>query len=467
VTVRLGLVLLALVAVGEAPRARAADGAGSALDAEVRAFIDRWLSVQNGGDFTAYQSLYAARFTGVRRSGPRVVRFDRPGWMKDRQRMFAKKMTVAAEGTAIAASSQSARVTFVQSFAQGNWRDEGDKQIVLVREGGVLKIAQEEMLSSRVGAHAAPDATAATPREQFAWTVDGNIVLDDAPGEVGRGKIEMHEGPITTVVRAVDSKRLPPEIMAWKGRAVTAFNLDGDRCDAKVTGFQLIGKVTPHFGTVEEWRNQSPARVAADAWQLADKVLVGVLEGCDGAAWARAASLPAPKVVTGHEPDPELRAAALEKFRALPEWKQIQQAYLVEPAKGVARWEDYPDGKSSTEVAAFDVTVHGTSATYVSVSSAVYTGCAEFAGDLWALYRVDRSKNDKSGRIRLTPKNSPGHGTVKPAAFVDSDGDGEPELLFDGGAAGDLGTERGRVKPVDGKYDDFEKLAWPYLDCPC
>jgi hypothetical protein len=456
--------LVALVAlVGAADGARGADGAGSALDAEARAFVDRWLAVQNGGDFAAYQTLYAPRFTGVRRSGPRVVRFDRAGWMKDRQRMFAKKMTVAADGTVVAASSQSARVTFVQTFAQGNWRDQGEKQIVLVREGGVLKIALEEMLSSRVGAHPAAPATA---REQFSWTVDGNILLDDAPAEeVGRGKIEMHPGSITTLVRAVDSKRLPPEILAWKGRAVTAFNFDGDRCDAKVAGFQLIGKVTPHFGTVEEWRDQSPARAAAEAWELAGKVLVGVLEGCDGAVWARAANLPAPKIVTGHEPDPELRAAALEKFRALPEWKQIQKSYLAEPAKGVARWEDYPDGKSATEVVAFDLTAQGKSATYLSVSSAVFDSCAGFAGDLWALYRVDRPGG--GGKIKLTPKNSPGHGTVRPAAFVDTDGDGEPELLFDGGAAGDLETERGRVKPLDGKYDDFEKLSWPYLDCPC
>jgi hypothetical protein len=184
-----------------------------------------------------------------------------------------------------------------------------------------------------------------------------------------------------------------------------------------------------------------------------------VIDGCEGAAWARAASLPAPAIVTGREPDAEMRAAALKKFRALPEWKTIQKSYLEQPAKDVKTWEDFPDGKSAVEVVAFDVIIGGRPVTYVSVSAAVFQGCGDFAGDLWALWEI-RNK-------AWTLENTPGSGTVRPAAFVDTDGDGVPEILFDGGEAGDLGTERGRVKLRDGKYDDVEKLAWPFLDCPC
>lgn len=438
-----------------------AQGDTHVVDPEVRALVDKWLAAQNGGDFAAYQQLYASRFTGVRRSGPRVVRFDRAGWMNDRQRMFGKKMVVGMEKLAVTSSPQAARATFVQSFEQGSYKDRGDKQLVMVREGGALKIAQEEMLSSTTEKSAALPPAAA---ERFAWTVDGNIVLDDSPGDIGRGKIDMDSGAITSLTRAVDPKLLPAEVAAWKGRKVTAFSLDGQRCDGVVKGFRLIGKVTPHFSMQQEWRDKAESKAAREAWELASKVLVGVIEGCDGAAWARAASLPAPSIVTGREPDDEVRAGALKKFRALPEWKTIQKSYLEQPVKGVATWEEYPDGKPAVEVVAFDVSMGGKPVTYVSVSAVVSQGCADFAGDLWALWALRR---DKGGKVKWTLENTPGSGTVRPAAFVDTDGDGVPEILFDGGEAGDLGTERGRVKLRDGKYDDVEKLAWPFLDCPC
>ena len=64
-------------------------------EGDARGVVDGWLAAQNAGDLAAYDKLYAARFTGIRRSGPRTVRFDRAGWMRDRARMFGKPMTVA------------------------------------------------------------------------------------------------------------------------------------------------------------------------------------------------------------------------------------------------------------------------------------------------------------------------------------------------------------------------------------
>jgi hypothetical protein len=49
---------------------------------EARALFDDWLAAQNDGDFAAYQKLYGADFSGVRRSGPRTVALDRAGWLK-------------------------------------------------------------------------------------------------------------------------------------------------------------------------------------------------------------------------------------------------------------------------------------------------------------------------------------------------------------------------------------------------
>src|SRR5262249_14231526 len=128
-------------------QARAQDPQAAAPAA--RALVERWLSSQNGGDFAAYQALYATRFTGVRRSGARIVHLDRAGWMRDRGRMFSKKMVVAAEGVEIAAAPAMVRVTLTQKWESGSYKDVGKKELILVREGAAWKIAREEMLDSR------------------------------------------------------------------------------------------------------------------------------------------------------------------------------------------------------------------------------------------------------------------------------------------------------------------------------
>src|SRR5690606_40600880 len=62
---------------------------------------DLWLAAQNQGDFAAYQAMYAARFSGVRRSGAVTAAFDRAGWMKDRAGMFKRAMRVEVTGVTI------------------------------------------------------------------------------------------------------------------------------------------------------------------------------------------------------------------------------------------------------------------------------------------------------------------------------------------------------------------------------
>jgi hypothetical protein len=72
---RMRTVLLCLVL---APVARADTAADMSPD--VKTLLDAWLKAQNDGDFNAYEKLYAQRFTGIRRSGPRTVKMDRAGW---------------------------------------------------------------------------------------------------------------------------------------------------------------------------------------------------------------------------------------------------------------------------------------------------------------------------------------------------------------------------------------------------
>src|SRR5690349_10149110 len=78
-----------------------ADTIATDLSGEARSLLDVWLKAQNEGDFDTYQIVYAQRFTGVRRSGPRTVRLDRAGWLKDRKRMFGKPMAVSISGLTI------------------------------------------------------------------------------------------------------------------------------------------------------------------------------------------------------------------------------------------------------------------------------------------------------------------------------------------------------------------------------
>lgn len=85
-------------------------------EAEVKAFLETWLSAQNTGSFTDYTAMYAGTFFGVKRSGERTLRFNREKWLQDRKRMFRNKMTVAANNVQIATSSFSATIRFEQTY---------------------------------------------------------------------------------------------------------------------------------------------------------------------------------------------------------------------------------------------------------------------------------------------------------------------------------------------------------------
>src|SRR5688572_14715365 len=123
------LLCLALTCTLAATVARG-DTAQQDLSPQVKTLVADWLKAQNDGSFAAYEKLYAKRFTGVRRSGPRTVKMDRAAWMKDRGRMFQKKMTVSIDGLKVRSAASLARVTFVQTWESGNYKDTGEKQLV-------------------------------------------------------------------------------------------------------------------------------------------------------------------------------------------------------------------------------------------------------------------------------------------------------------------------------------------------
>jgi len=421
-------------------------------ESDARAVVERWLAAQNQGDFAAYEKLFATRFTGIRRSGPRTARFDRAGWMRDRGRMFGKPMAVGIRDVRIRAGGALALVSFTQTFAQGNFKDEGPKQLVIVREAGALKIASEKMLRSLIESAPVP------ADERFRFVVSRGVLLSDSPDEGwATGATRYEPGDPAVAARRVDAAKLPPPLAAWQGRRMRLMTAQGSACDAKVKGFRLLSRSIPHFGTVQDWDEMKPAEVAQQAWDLGTKVLVAEVDkDCEGAFWAQPAAQAVPAPDAGSEADAALRTRALAQLRKTDAWKAIQKSYLESPTKGVKRWDEL-EGASAT-VRVFRARRAGKEIKLVSVTSTVVASCSEFNAELWALYE------DRGGK--LVPRNTPGKTSANPLAVVDSDGDGNSEVLFDPGPSS-FGTEKGRVL-LDGElWDDAQDVSVPYMDCPC
>ena len=435
--------LLLLLACGVAR----ADVAASD-SAEARALVDQWLAAQNRGDFAAYSALYATRFTGVRRSGPRTVRLDRAGWMKERERMFGKKMTVAAENLKLAATPALARATFVQKWSSGSYSDAGDKQLVMVRENGALKIAQEELLASRVE-HGA--RSSALP--PFVWVVGGALrVIDDADESWGRGAPEM--GSDEPVLATKKLAKIPDEARGWVGERVRLYTRDGTTCEARVTGLVLASIAVPHFSSKQEWNEKKKSEAAKEAWDLGAKSVLATLDAvCEDALWARPAKLPSPAVVAAEDARAPTRAKALKAFRALPAYQKIQQSWIEEVK---SRDKKFWDQLDDAAVKAIDATIAGKPVTLVSVSATHYEGCADWQGALWALYRYEAGK--------LTLVQASDDGALTPLYAVDLDGDGTVELVGSGLSSDFAGF--GSLIRLGAKLE-IETLSVPYYDCPC
>lgn len=451
---RTRLAALVVLAALLAPAARADE-----LDDEARALVDRWRDAQNRGDFAAYQALYAPRFTGVRRSGPREVRLDRAGWMKDRARMFGKPMKVEVESLLVFGTKREGELLFVQRFAQGNYRDAGRKSLVLVRSGAQLLIAREEMHDSTLADAGAPARSAAADLVGF---VDaGAVVLDDPVEDgwiaPGKPRLQTHDDRYFAV-RGVLASALPKATRDLLGETVDVIGEDGAVCSAKVKRFAVRRGVTPHFGTVQAWRAERTAdgAIARDVEAQAGPTaaLVGELEpACDRGLVARRPHSPAAIVAPTPLRQGAERARALAALRRQPEYATLQKEWS-EVGKG--RW----DVDETSAVLAFDVTVGGKPERWLSAYLGRYgERCADWSGELWAVYRVDGE--------RLVLMTKPGESALHPAFAVDLDGDGDPELVWSRGGNGDFGLQRGILFRERGLLQRRQELRTAYHDCPC
>jgi ketosteroid isomerase-like protein len=305
--------------VAPAPRADAPDQADR-KDAE--ALLAAWLAAQNRGDYPAYQALYADRFTGVRRSGVKIRRFDRAGWMADRTRMFKKPMVVAAEALVVIAHGAQTHLFFTQTFEQGTYKDTGRKWMALERTAGGMRIAREEMLDSTLiarqsqdlaSAKAGPDGKALAAGDvELGWTgkrdrlylaplveAGDALLIGRASGAIGTGPVTVAEhttdaasGAVggVTANRAVDPKKLPAALASRLGKTVQLLDEDlQPLCHATISGYSL---------TVTDWAPEkasgSPEEAAAALLDDAPVVVAALqTSGCPkGAAYGRDVDLP-------------------------------------------------------------------------------------------------------------------------------------------------------------------------------
>ncbi len=436
---------------------------------DAQTLLDAWLRAQNGGDFAAYERLYAPRFTGVRRSGPRVRQFDRAGWMTDRRTMFGAAMQVVARDVVITSGAGSATVRFTQDFTQGSFHDSGPKEVVLVRAGGSLAIAREEMLASTLGGAAQAPEAPAPGALMHVVSYGGSrwLVLASAPadGSWSRGapSVVDRNSPVVVTRTEVNAEAVPEALRAVSGQAVRGYAGGGPTCEARAGDLAVLGRVDVHFGVEQRWSGQgddgaqgaplSDEVVAREAWSEADggMVLAARLDdarGCADAVWARVASQGAALVFAPTTADAALTGRALARFRALPAWRRLQTDYRAGGATG-ANWDAHGTGNAPV-VTAWQAT--GSARRFVTVrASTAVGGCAEFSGRLTAVFEV----GGPTGLVLQSDGADPG--AFVPTAAVDVDGDGVPEFV----------TADGYVRKAGAVFRGATPYAVPSHDCDC
>jgi hypothetical protein len=206
--------------------------------------LARWLAAQNHGDFATYQSLYARNFTGVRRSGERVIPLDRAGWMADRARMFKRPMQVSASDVQQEKKHSALTITFTQEWASGSYHDVGKKRIDAALEDGQLRIVSEEMLVSAV------DEELALLRALYPYyrTSDRHLASDD-PTRVAKFQWRPRsDGKVVGLLDLENGAEREEEIALFDHRGGHPRPLAHERFPATGTGYELRPRELPIVG---------------------------------------------------------------------------------------------------------------------------------------------------------------------------------------------------------------------------
>lgn len=412
--------------------------------AEAEALVQGWLAAQNGADFAAYQDLYAERFTGIKRAGPRTTKFARDGWLADRKRFFRPDVQVAIEGLQVAAGRSAATVHFVQTWSSATYKDVGPKQLVLVRQDGQPRVAREEMLASRIlGA-----STNGPPSpEQLAAVVSAggeSFVILQAETDIpfsSTPRLLSRDGLAATWQPAPDG--VEP---GWQGKAMRVYGA-GAPCDAVVDEVGLLTRFQAHFGQLQYWNGEwdepapSAAGVAAEIVSQGSHVamLAARLDGDCAGSWASSPDLGSLTALPGQALAADEQARVASELRALTGSKALQTDF-----EGEGDWFAFEGAELHTR--AF---TDGEGTRYVTAAAEAGFGCGGFYGRFWALWKVDGTKWKN-----LSDSVDPGGHVVLTHAFDLGD-----RIVFAGDGA--------LVAPAGDRHRVVLDVTPPSFDCPC
>lgn len=449
----------ALTSASGAPRAPSSSKASPASprptsEPAIRDLLARWLDAQNRADFAAYEPLYARKFVGIKRVGAQSFRFDRVRWLLDRKGMLSHSPKVAAANITVVDLSETAVVRFEQTFESGKFRDVGQKQLTIIHEGDKFVIGREEMLTSFQtlprGVLAFPELALVEPHGPRSFVLLERSNLPPAQPELV--DFELAVAPIA------DEAALPENRRGLAGRELALYGENGEACRVKVRRLVLAARAVPHDGQAEAWRGEGEvpapalpkAAIAHEVFELAGldgRNLALELEPnprCKSAFFARAADEPALESFQHRAVTPAEQKAALAAFQALPLYAKNQKAF--EQTGGHGPWTNSDGAEPVLDV------FSGRSGTWLSVSSQVGHGCAEYNAQGFALFRVH-----PGGKLELATDGANSYWFLARAA-VDANGDGVPEFI---------GLDMRVLQRLSGVFGLALDLAAPVFACGC
>jgi hypothetical protein len=321
--------------------------------------------------------------------------------------------------------------------------------------GEELQFQLEQALMGQQQQRTLPDAA-------FTHVIEGGgqwLVLERKPPvdwAVGEPEVVDYEHPVS-VVKRVDERALPHALQAWRGRAVHLLSWRGPRCIAEVGQLRLIGRTVPleePRGNGEEQSAEQKLAVARELWDLTSPVLAARLTSlsgdCKGATWARDAELPTPLVSPARSaPRADVAAAALAALPAVPAYRALARRFQAsEFIQAAGPWESH-EGEEPVVIQLED---RVTQSTLVAVSLASGGFCEPWYGQLTAVWRVTGGGDDVSLKLLGTTEE-----LLLPSATADLDGDGEPEIFFNGGVIHNSGAG----------ITIHDEVPVPSFHCPC
>lgn len=413
-------------------------------ETDVKAFLDSWLAAQNKGSYSNYAAMYATRFQGIKRSGDRTSKFNHDKWLHDRKRMFKNKMTVLANNIQIKTLDTTATVTFEQTWESNGYKDKGDKQLYLVFENNLIRIAREEMLASKVlmGKNMVLDST----NFPFAFAMEEGIVIpDDNIYNINTKtmKLDVNE-TYYTVKTPVETKLLPVSTQSLLGMPVRIYGPEGI-CESEISGFMIVNKKKPHFGEIQRWQEEKTSRkkIALNIYNEGQQHLVATTKQCSG-DFAKDARLPESPISIGKNADKETALLATKALKTFPSYKTDIKPFIK-------------DGYHES-IKTFAIKRLGKTETWVSmyvVSGTPY--CGQEGGILGALWIITEGTKGKQLKLVQYISDDLEYAT-------DIENDGSPEFIYRDSI---VSTDFFIMRTNDSKKQDIHFKGCHDYDCPC